>query len=532
MKSFANSKDDLFLPGGVMLNAYPDSMGGNLAAAVNLLRHPLIEGAFSLFYILPTFFNSDLDRGFSIIDYNLNEELVSTADLEKLHNLGITLKLDLVINHLSVNAPQFQDLLKEGDASPYRDFFIDWNRFWQKHGTLGPEGYVIPKPACLDKLFMRKPDLPVMRITFPDGTDRFYWNTFYREIRHEKGEIKYLGQVDLNADSEQVWRFYEKTLEKLSSYGVKVVRLDAFAYLHKKPGLANFFNRPETWKYLERLKSIASHLGLILLPEIHASYGSRLHEEIAARGYPFYDFFFPGLIIDALERGTSEKLLQWIGNIKDKKLKTINMLGCHDGIPLLDLRGNDHCGTTRPGLLEDGQIENLVETITNRGGLLKNLYGPDGKRIAYYQVNATFFSALGENEQKFLLARAVQLFMPGIPQVWYLDIFAGKNNYDAFKEGGTANHKEINRTNLTMQEIERDLNRSIVIDQLVLMRLRNTSGAFDGVPTVSNGGKDHKLQITWQHGDCRAALVADFKDYSFSVEHRNGRGKKEVITST
>jgi sucrose phosphorylase len=44
----------------------------------------------------------------------------------------------------------------------------------------------------------------------------------------------------------------------------------------------------------------------------------------------------------------------------------------------------------------------------------------------YYQVNATFFSALGEDEQKLLLARAIQMFMPGIPQVWYLDIFAGK----------------------------------------------------------------------------------------------------------
>jgi sucrose phosphorylase len=531
MKNIANSKDSLPLPGGVMLNAYPDSMGGNLAATVNLLRHPLIKDAFSHFYILPTFFNSDLDRGFSVIDYNLNEELVTATDLEELHNLGITLKLDLVLNHLSVNSPQFRDLLERGDKSPYRDFFIDWNRFWQGHGAMGSGGYVIPQPANLDKLFMRKPELPVMKITFPDGTDRFYWNTFYREVSYKKGEIKYQGQVDLNADSEMVWRFYEETLRKLGSYGAKIVRLDAFAYLHKKPGLANFFNQPETWKYLERLKSIAKHLDLVLLPEIHTSYGSRLHEDIAVKGYPIYDFFFPGLIIDALERGTSEALLRWIDDIKAKKLKTINMLGCHDGIPLLDLRGNDQSGTSQPGLLEDAQIEALVETITTRGGLLKNLYGPDGKKIAYYQVNATYYSALGEDEQKLLLARAVQLFMPGLPQVWYLDLFAGKNDYAAVKQGGPAGHKEINRTNLTLQEIEKGLNRSIVIDQLALIRLRNTSEAFSGVPSVSNNGKDHKLQITWQHGDCRADLVADFKDYSFIVRHRDKKGKLEIITS-
>jgi sucrose phosphorylase len=38
------------------------------------------------------------------------------------------------------------------------------------------------------------------------------------------------------------------------------------------------------------------------------------------------------------------------------------------------------------------------------------------------------------------------MFMPGIPQIWYLDIFAGKNNYEAADNGGSAGHKEINRT--------------------------------------------------------------------------------------
>ena len=63
------------LPRGVMLNAYPDSIGKRLSDTVNFLKRPEVKDAFSLFYILPTFFNSDLDRGFSIIDYNINEEL-------------------------------------------------------------------------------------------------------------------------------------------------------------------------------------------------------------------------------------------------------------------------------------------------------------------------------------------------------------------------------------------------------------------------------------------------------------------------
>lgn len=133
------------LPKGVMLNAYPNSIGETLSDLVSMLEKPELAGAFSLFYILPTFFNSDLDRGFSIIDYDLNDEFISQNDLDALDKLGIRLKFDLVLNHLSVGSHQFQDMLKYGDESPYKNFFIDWNEFWHTHGETGAEGYIEPK---------------------------------------------------------------------------------------------------------------------------------------------------------------------------------------------------------------------------------------------------------------------------------------------------------------------------------------------------------------------------------------------------
>ena len=42
---------------------------------------------------------------------------------------------------------------------------------------------------------------------------------------------------------------------------------------------------------------------------------------------------------------------------------------------------------------------------------------PNGSKATYYQVNATYFSALGASEERLLLARAIQLFAPGKPQV-------------------------------------------------------------------------------------------------------------------
>ena len=116
-----STKNDL--PNGVMFNAYPDSIGRDLADTVGMLKKPEFKDAFSLFYILPTIFHSDLDRGFSIIDYDINEELVSPKDLDELNELGIQIKFDLVLNHLSVRSPQFIDLLENGSDSPYSDFW-------------------------------------------------------------------------------------------------------------------------------------------------------------------------------------------------------------------------------------------------------------------------------------------------------------------------------------------------------------------------------------------------------------------------
>lgn len=179
-----STKNDL--PNGVMFNAYPDSIGQNLADTVQVLKRPELKEAFSLFYILPTIFHSDLDRGFSIIDYDINEKLVSPRDLEELNELGIQIKLDLVLNHLSVRSPQFVDLLQNGNDSPYRDFFIDWNEFWKGYGAMGEDCYIVPDKEHLDKLFMRKPGMPILIVRFADGTLKTYWNTFYQKVEFDE----------------------------------------------------------------------------------------------------------------------------------------------------------------------------------------------------------------------------------------------------------------------------------------------------------------------------------------------------------
>lgn len=546
---------------GPMLNAYPDSMGGNLGEIVKFLEKPELKDVFSSFYILPSVFNTDLDRGFSVIDYSLSDKLAKREDIETLQGLGIDLKLDFILNHASVLSKQFQDIIEKGDDSQYRDFFIDWNKFWDGCGEMTEAGYIQPDEKYIKDMFFRKPGLPILMVRFPDGRNVPYWNTFYQEVKYPKldaqdvmkatglqycqavdlaelanreieegktpqginwGEYssfsdavvavvemleknrKYLGQMDLNIKSPMVWEFYDDTLKTLADYGAKIVRLDAFAYAPKEPGEKNFLNEPGTWDVLQRVRELADKYNLMLLPEIHASYGEKNYEAIAEKGYMTYDFFLPGLIIDAIEGADGKVLKRWADELMEKKIKVVNMLGCHDGIPLLDLKG----------LIPEERIQALIDTIVERGGFVKNLHG---QKNMYYQVNATYYSALGEDDKKMLLARALQLFMPGKPQVWYLDLFAGKNDHEAVKRAGAGGHKEINRTNLTTDQMEELLTRDVVKKQLEMLKFRSEFAAFDFDAELEVKVDGSKMSYIWTKDGYKAQLEANLETCDFEI---------------
>ena len=547
-----------FVDNGPMLNAYPDSMGGTLGDIVSVLSKDAFKDVFQSFYILPSIFNTDLDRGFSVIDYGINEQLGSKEDLEALKNLGINLKLDFILNHASVLSPQFQDLVKNGEKSKYADFFINWNKFWDGYGEMTDEGYIQPDQKYIKDMFFRKPGLPILMVRMPDGKDVPYWNTFYQEVQYKRPDAqdlmekmniqyltaqrlaekvcegldegkkpaeidytgfekykdavvdylesgrRYLGQMDLNIKSDLVWEHYRNTLKSLSGYGASIVRLDAFAYAPKEPGKKNFLNEPDTWDVLEKVKKLADEFNVSLLPEIHASYSEKIYEVVANKGYMTYDFFLPGLLIYAIESKSGTLLKKWADEIQEKKIRVVNMLGCHDGIPLLDLKG----------ILPEEDIQNMIDTIVGRGGFVKDLHGA---KNMYYQVNATYYSALGDDDKKMLFARAIQMFMPGKPQVWYLDLFAGKNDHEAVKRAGAGGHKEINRTNLTIDQIEAAMEKDVVKKQLELLRFRNTCPAFgfDAKLDVTVDGT--KMKFVWENNGQKAVLDADFADYSYSI---------------
>ena len=97
-----NMTDINKIENGPMLNLYPDSLGGDLEAVADLFERDGFADAFSSMYILPSIYHSDLDRGFSVIDYDLEEAFHSEKALLRLGRQNIDLKLDFVLNHASV----------------------------------------------------------------------------------------------------------------------------------------------------------------------------------------------------------------------------------------------------------------------------------------------------------------------------------------------------------------------------------------------------------------------------------------------
>lgn len=544
---------------GAMFNAYPDSLGSNLKETVDFLSSEELKDAFRSFYILPTVFNTDLDGGFSVISYDLCRALATEEDLASLKTQGIDLTFDFILNHLSVLSPQFQDILRNGDNSKYRHFFIDWNQFWEGRGEMTEDGYIKPYPDQFNYGNLRKNGLPILMVRFPDGRAVPYWNTFYQQILYPRvsaidmmeltdgqyrqaelladfvnrqleagktpsdmdwtgfeawkkpaGEYlachaQYMGQMDVNFENPQVWEWYDGVMKQLADHGAAMIRLDAFSRLHKAPCRTNFVNEPETWEMLDRLRTMAESHGLEVLPEIHAAYSTKYYKKLSDLGCMTYDYCLPGLILDALETGDTEYLYAWADEIIRDRIRVVNMLGCHDGIPMRDVRG----------LLPESRVDAIIDRLARLGGHKKIVHGVVDE---IYQIDMTYYSALGCDDRKLELARAIQLFMPGKPQIWYIDLLAGASDEDILLRDPSADTREVNRRCYTPEEVKACLQKSVVQNQLRLLKLRNTHPAFsEGAAVFAERPSADTLTLTWCAGEAKASLHVDLAELSYEI---------------
>lgn len=457
------------------LLTYPDSLGGDLVALRQLLEGPL-GGAFHGVHVLPPFPSSG-DRGFAPVTYReIDPRFGSWDDVAGLAARHDVL-LDLMINHISRRSPEFRDFERYGRSSTSANLFITLDKVW-------PGG--VPPAGDIARIFLRKPKAPFSTVTVEEtGARETVWTSF--------GTSEWSEQIDLDVTSAETRQLIRGWLEFFAAHGVAVVRLDAVGYVIKEPGTNCFMVEPGIWEFLAWITDVAGSVGLAVLPEVHDRYPT--HERLSKRGFWTYDFVLPGLVLHAFETGLADRLAHHLDRSPDRQVTTLD---CHDGIPI------------RPdldGILEPDEMRTMAGWIRDRGGNVNRILssGQAGE-VDVHQLNCTYFSAMGGDDERYLAARAIQLFAKGVPQVYYVGLLAGENDVVALERTGEG--RAVNRHDYTVTEIQDALERPVVRRLLELVRLRNTHPAFDGTLEVTiDGGSS--LSMHWCAGEASCRLTVD-----------------------
>lgn len=451
---------------GVQLITYVDRLGGGDLDALNELLEGPLDGAFTGVHLLPFYQPFDgADAGFDPVDHTrVDPRLGDWAALGRLaERLDVT--ADLIVNHISSESPRFLDFLSRGSDSPHAGMFLSF-------AAVFPEGATEEE---LLRIYRPRPGLPFTVYNLGDGSRRLMWTTFTPN------------QIDLDLSDPLARDYLLEVLDRQAAAGVKQVRLDAVGYAIKTAGTTCFMT-PETRRFMADLGEEIRRRGMESLLEIHSYYADQI--EIARLMDRVYDFALPPLILHGLYSGSASALRAWLA-ISPRNVVTV--LDTHDGIGVIDVGP----AGDRPGLLSAAQIDELVEGIhAATGGESREATGAAASNLDLYQVNATYYSALGHDDNRYLLARLIQFLVPGIPQVYYAGLLALPNDMELLTRTGIG--RDINRPYLDRDEIEENLRRPVVRHLLDLIRFRNSHPGFAGEFSLREGDGDSVLALGWE----------------------------------
>jgi sucrose phosphorylase len=484
------------IPNKVQLITYADSLGGNLRALKENLD-AYFSAMFPVLHILPPFPSSG-DRGFAPICYTEIEKSFGTwNDMDALGK-DHTILVDVMVNHISKYSKQFQDFLQHGRDSIYADFFITLDKMWA-------DG--IPNQDDLDKIYLRRAK-PFSEYQTANGNIEKVWTTFGMEDPSE--------QIDLDVRSPNVLKMIEETFSFFSQHGIGIVRLDAVGYVIKKMGTSCFLVEPEFSQFLHWIKDSAAKNNIQLLCEVHADIS--VQNKIAKDNFWIYDFILPYAVLETLLLGKSDLLYRIL---KDRPHNQFTTLDCHDGVPVKpDL----------DGIADIDRVKKVCAICEERGSHFTRVVSEEHKDadgFDVHQICGSYYSMLGNNDDAYIAARAIQFFVPGIPQLYYAGLFAAEN--DEARRLATRDNREANRHNFTNDEINSAVEKSVVKRLCKLIRFRDTHAAFNGEFTAKE--TDHnKIDFIWRNGSEYCRLQIDLKTYKSVITYmEDGTQKKFVI---
>lgn len=428
-----------------------------------------LEGLVSTVHVLP-FFPSSSDRGFAVIDHTMVDPALGSWDHLDALGRRVDLMMDLVINHVSARSAWFEQFV--ADAAPGRDYFM----------------VASPDDDLTD--VVRPRDLPLLHPVSTASGERQVWCTFSAD------------QVDLDVSNPEVLIELMRIVDVLVSHGARFLRLDAIAYLWKRIGSA-CIHLPETHEVVRLLHTLmaARSPRTAIVTETNVPPLENLsYLGDGAEAHVVYNFTLPPLVIDALVRGSADRLSRWLVTQPDPPpgCTTLNFLTSHDGIGL------------RPaeGLLTDGELDSLVELTHRRGGLHGTYSRAGGSRP--YELNLPLLDLLGDPGgrdatgagcdetalARHRCAHALMLALRGVPAIYLNTLLA----VPADPEGALASgvRRDITRARVELGRLRSwlgdpaSVQRRVLDDLAHLVRVRRAAPAFhpDGTQRpVELGGR-------------------------------------------
>ena len=395
-------------------------------AVLDTFLQSYLGDAISGVHVLP-FFPWSSDDGFSVIHYReVNSELGEWAHIQTLAS-HYDLMADLVLNHVSRESLWFVDYLT--GSLPGRDYFIEVD-----------------------------PDTDVSQVTRPRSSPLLVPISTRRGTRHVWATFSE-DQIDLNFENPDVLLEFVGILLFYLQQGVRIIRLDAVAFLWKRLG-TSCIHLPETHTVVRLLRAIVDEIapGTLLITETnvpHAENISYFGLERLAKGAPdeahmVYQFALPPLLLHTLTRGEATTLQTWLNSLPvlPDQCTYLNFTASHDGIGVRPLEG----------LLPDHERDALLELMHRFGGFVSMRSNPDGSDTPY-EINITWFEAMRGTRRgpdpwqiaRFLCSQAIMLSLQGIPALYIHTLTGTLNDVEGVERSGRL--RSINRRRWQLEEL-------------------------------------------------------------------------------
>ena len=363
-------------------------------------------------HFLP-FFTSSGDGGFSVKDHEEIDPAYGNWKEISGFSKNATIMTDLVLNHASSQGKWYRNFIE--NKRPGKDYFFTIDNNYDCSNVIRPRDHELLKDIKLEI-----------------GNKKL-WCTFSYD------------QIDLNFRNPDVLLEFVKLIIKLSSYGVKIFRLDAVAFIWKESG-TTCLNLPQTHEIIKLLRDIVDQLdeNIVIVTETNLPKNENLsYFGKNDEAHWIYNFSLPPLIIYTFLFGDSSSITKWSMKMPPAQFGNayLNFIASHDGIGM------------RPaeGVLSDEDINNMLTRLKKNGSefSMRKLKGTEDK---VYEANISLFSALqnidADNNgifalDRFIAAHCIILAIEGVPAFYFNSFFGTKNDKQSYLKSG----------------IKRDLNR-------------------------------------------------------------------------